>query len=76
MSKGVRHGHRRDRTSVTPADPKGDEANCECVHLHAFKTDAEPRVGLTRGMGRCKTDRPHSGLAGQTSDDAYSTNEM
>jgi putative transposase len=43
----------------------------ECVYLHAFETGSELRVGLTRWIGYCNTDRPHSELAGQTPDEAY-----
>ena len=38
----------------------------ECVYLHAFETDSELRVGLTRWIGYYNADRPHSGLAGLT----------
>ena len=48
----------------------------ECVYLHAFETGSELRVGLTRWIGYYNADRPHSGLAGQTPDEAYGTNEM
>ena len=47
----------------------------ECVYLHAFEPGSELRVGLTRWVGYCNVDRPHSGLAGQTSDDAYGANK-
>ena len=47
----------------------------ECVYLHAFETGSELRTGLTRWIGYYNTDRPHSGLAGQTPDEAYGTNE-
>ncbi len=40
--------------------------NYECVYLNAFETGSELRVGLTRWIGYYNTDRPHSGLAGQT----------
>jgi putative transposase len=33
------------------------------------------RVGLTRWIGYYNADRPHSGLAGQTPDEAYRANE-
>jgi putative transposase len=45
----------------------------ECVYLHAFGTGSELRVGLTRWIGYYNADRPHSGLAGQTPDEAYGT---
>jgi putative transposase len=48
----------------------------ECVYLHAFETGSELRVGLTRWIGYYNADRPHSGLAGQTPDEAYGANEM
>ena len=48
----------------------------ECVYLHAFETGSELRVGLTRWIGYYNADRPHSGLAGQTPDEAYRANEM
>jgi putative transposase len=47
----------------------------ECVYLHAFETGSELRVGLTRWIGYYNADRPHSGLAGQTPNEAYGTNE-
>ena len=47
----------------------------ECVYLHAFETGSELRVGLTRWIGYYNADRPHSGLAGQTPDEAYGANE-
>jgi putative transposase len=48
----------------------------ECVYLHAFETGSELRVGLTRWIGYYNADRPHSGLAGLTPDEAYRANEM
>jgi putative transposase len=48
----------------------------ECVYLHAFETGSELRVGLTRWIGYYNADRPHSGLAGLTPDEAYGANEM
>ena len=47
----------------------------ECVYLHAFETGSELRVGLTRWISYYNADRPHSGLAGQTPDEAYGDNE-
>jgi putative transposase len=47
----------------------------ECVYLHTFETGSELRVGLTRWIGYYNADRPHSGLAGQTPDEAYGANE-
>ena len=47
----------------------------ECVYLHAFETGSELPVGLTRWIGYYNADRPHSGLAGQTPDEAYGANE-
>jgi len=48
----------------------------ECVYLHAFETGSELRVGLTRWISYYNADRPHSGLAGLTPDEAYRANEM
>jgi putative transposase len=48
----------------------------ECGYLHAFETGSELRVGLTRWIGYYNADRPHSGLAGLTPDEAYRANEM
>ena len=48
----------------------------ECVYLHAFETGSELRVGLTRWIGYYNADRPHSGLAGLTPDEAYGANKM
>ena len=48
----------------------------EGVYLHAFETGSELRVGLTRWIGYYNADRPHSGLAGQTPDEAYGVTEM
>ncbi len=48
----------------------------ECVYLHAFETGSHLRVGLTRWIGYYNVDRPHSGLAGQTPDEADGANEM
>ena len=48
----------------------------ECVYLHAFETGSELRVGLTRWIGYYNADRPHSGLAGQTPDEAYGVNAI
>ena len=47
----------------------------ECVYLRAFETGSELRVGLTRWISYYNADRPHSGLAGQTPDEAYGKNE-
>jgi putative transposase len=47
----------------------------ECVYLHAFETGSELRIGLTRWIGYYNADRPHSGLAGLTPDEAYGANE-
>ncbi len=48
----------------------------ECVDLHAVETGSKLRVGLTRWIGYYNADRPRSGLAGQTPDEAYGVNEM
>jgi putative transposase len=47
----------------------------ECLYLHAFETGSERRAGLTRWIGCCNGDRPHSGIAGQTPNEAYGVNE-
>jgi putative transposase len=43
----------------------------ECVYLHAFETGSELRNGLARWITYYNTQRPHSGLAGQTPAEAY-----
>lgn len=43
----------------------------ECVYLHAFETGSELRTGLGRWITYYNTQRPHSGLAGQTPTEAY-----
>ena len=43
----------------------------ECVYLHAFETGSELRTGLRRWVTYYNTQRPHSGLAGQTPAEAY-----
>ena len=43
----------------------------ECVYLHAFETRSELRAGLTWWIGYYNNRRPHSGLDGQTPDEAY-----
>jgi len=43
----------------------------ECVYLHAFETGSELRAGLGRWITYYNTQRPHSGLAGQTPTEAY-----
>ena len=43
----------------------------ECVYLHAFETGSELRAGLHRWVGYYNARRPHSGLGGQTPDEAY-----
>lgn len=47
----------------------------ECVYLHAFETGTELRHGLARWIAYYNTLRPHSGLAGQTPDEAYGIQE-
>ena len=42
----------------------------ECVYLHAFETGSELRAGLTKWIGYYNANRPHSGLGGQTPDEA------
>jgi putative transposase len=46
----------------------------ECVYLHAFETGSELRAGLARWVAYYNAHRPHSGLAGQTPDEAYYRN--
>ena len=48
----------------------------ECVYLHAFETGSELRAGLSGWIGYYNSRRPHSTLAGQTPDDAYSVAGM
>jgi putative transposase len=45
----------------------------ECVYLHAFETGSELRAGLAWWIGYYNNRRPHSGLDGQTPDEAYAT---
>lgn len=47
----------------------------ECVCLHAFETGSELRIGLTKWLGYYNARRPHSGLGGQTPDEAYGARE-
>jgi transposase InsO family protein len=47
----------------------------ECVYLHVFETGSELRAGLTKWIGYYNAARPHSGLGGQTPDEAYGTGE-
>ena len=48
----------------------------ECVYFHAFETGSGLRVGLRRWIGHYNADQPHSGLAGQTPNEAYKANEI
>lgn len=43
----------------------------ECVYLYAFETGSELRAGLTKWIGYYNDRRPHSSLAGQTPNEAY-----
>jgi len=43
----------------------------ECVYLHAFETGSELRAGLKAWIGFYNGRRPHSALAGRTSDEVY-----
>lgn len=43
----------------------------ECVYLTAFETGSELRAGLGKWITYCNTQRPHSGLSGQTPVEAY-----
>ncbi|MGE6695115.1 MULTISPECIES: IS3 family transposase [Sphingomonadaceae] len=43
----------------------------ECVYLHAFETGSELKAGLGRWITYYNTQRPHSGLAGETPVEAY-----
>lgn len=47
----------------------------EYVHLHAFETGSDLRVGLTRWIGHYTVHRPHAGLAGRTPDEACGIHE-
>jgi putative transposase len=47
----------------------------ECVYLHVFETGTELRLGLARWIASYNANRPHSGLAGQTPDEAYGIHE-
>jgi putative transposase len=48
----------------------------ECVYLHAFETGSELRAGLTTWIDYYNANRPHSGLRGQTPDEAYGVGEL
>jgi len=48
----------------------------ECVYLHAFETGSELRAGLTKWIGYYNANRPHSGLGGQTPNEAYGVGEL
>jgi len=48
----------------------------ECVNLHAFETGSELRAGLTKWIGYYNANRPHSGLGGQTPNEAYGVGEL
>ena len=48
----------------------------EGVYLHAFETGSELRTGLSRWIGYCNAERPHSALGGRTPDEAYATNHQ
>jgi putative transposase len=48
----------------------------ECVYLHAFETGSELRAGLTKWIDYYNANRPHSGLGGQTPDEAYGMGEL
>jgi len=43
----------------------------ECAYLHAFETGSELLRGLEGWIGYYNCQRPHSGLAGRTPDEAY-----
>jgi len=43
----------------------------ECVYLNAFETGSELHAGLSRWFGYYNGLRPHSGLLGQTPDEAH-----
>ena len=47
----------------------------ECIYLHAFETGSELRIGLTKWLSYYNARRPHSGLGGQTPDEAYGARE-
>ena len=42
----------------------------ECIYLNAFETGSQVRSALTRWIGYCHADRPHSALDGQTPSEA------
>jgi putative transposase len=48
----------------------------KCVYLHAIETGSELRAGLTKWIGYYNAGRPHSGLGGQTPNEAYGAKEM
>jgi len=48
----------------------------ECVYLHAFETGSELRLGLRTWIAYYNANRPHSGLGGQTPDEAYGMGEL
>ena len=48
----------------------------ECVYLHAFETGSELRAGLTKWIDYYNANRFHSGLGGQTPDEAYGMGEL
>ncbi len=43
----------------------------ECIHLNAFETGSEARVGNGRWIGCYNAGRPHSALGGHTPEEAY-----
>jgi putative transposase len=48
----------------------------KCVYLNAFETGSEVRAGLSKWIGYYNAGRPHSGLGGQTPDEAYAAKEV
>ncbi|EMD82563.1 Transposase OrfAB, subunit B [Pacificimonas flava] len=52
-------------------EPPWRSLKYECVYLHAFETGSELWNGLARWITYYNTQRPHSGLAGQTPAEAY-----
>ena len=43
----------------------------DCAFLNAFETGSEARTGIGRWIGYYNADRPHSALAGKTTNEAY-----
>ena len=48
----------------------------ECIYLNAFETGSQVHSGLTRWIGYCHADRPHSALDGQTPSEVYDSSDQ